>query len=268
MKPTTNSRTAISHSLKHTKVFSKKESNASHNLKTKVTKKPFPSLSSNNKEQSTDFPVNKITTKEIAMQPLITRPEEIQVEEKHENKSSRSKRIIKPSDKFGPDFICLDDIKRSRKRRVPEEDLIVVKNQPIKSNRTHKRRSQAEIQCKKCGIWTKYKTTRLTETSVQSTYTCSLCKETPKKRKRGKDEEMSPLDLLILAVENDSKEAGKTMSLSEGKESVTLQSDNEKSWEEVKRTTDHFNIQEKKDRSIKSFFHKIPQLRNLKYNFY
>lgn len=268
MKPTANLRTAISHPLKHIKDISKKQSNTSHNLKVNAVTKPFPSLSSNNKEQSTDFPVDKITTKEIPIQPLLAKLDEIQVEEEQENKRSRSKRIIKPSDKFGPDFICLDDIRRSRKRRVPEEDLLLPKSQPRKSYRTHKRNSQAKIQCKECGIWTKYKATHLTETLTPSTYTCSLCKVTPEKCKRKEDKGMSPLELLILAVENDSKEAGKVMSLSEGKESVTLQSDNEKSWEEVRRTVDHFNIQERKDRSIKSYFHKIPQFQNLKYNFY
>eukprot|EP00826_Nyctotherus_ovalis_P052010 TRINITY_DN6544_c0_g1_i2.p1 TRINITY_DN6544_c0_g1~~TRINITY_DN6544_c0_g1_i2.p1 ORF type:complete len:235 (-),score=27.13 TRINITY_DN6544_c0_g1_i2:291-995(-) len=61
------------------------------------------------------------------------------------------------------------------------------------------------IQCNKCKDWFHFECVNISEDCVPSLYRCSQCKILPKKA--GKTQEaMSPLDLLILAVENDAKQ--------------------------------------------------------------
>jgi len=261
MKPKANIIFPTSHSYNSTKALSNKIHNTSFKLKDKPSNQRLSSNSQSNIKARTELPVGDLVEKKKLKTVLEPEMDEVKVEQEMESRRGRSKRTIKRSDKFGPDFVCLDDIKRSRKRRVPEEN---VKENPVKRQRTHKKTYQPMIQCKKCKSWFKDEHTRINKNLKGLGSLCLQCKESPKKFNEKENKMMSPLDLLILAVENDSKEAGKRMNLSEGKESTTLQSDCEKSWEEVRGNVGHFNIQHKDRLSIKSFLHNSSLHQHLK----
>jgi hypothetical protein len=252
MKSKANLIFPTSHSRNSSEPLSNTILNSIIKPKDKPSKQRLTANSRSNIKASTEFPVENLVEEKRPKRVIGPGMEEVEVKQEVESKRERSKRTIKRSDKFGPDFVCLDDVKRYRKRRVPEEDS---KEKPVKRQRAHKKTYQPMVQCKKYRSLSKSKHVRASKGFKELVSLYSQCRDSFKKRKEEESKTMSPLELLILAVENDSKEAGKRMNLSEGKESITLQSDCEKSWEEVRGITGHFNIQHKDHLSIKSFLH-------------
>eukprot|EP00826_Nyctotherus_ovalis_P035813 TRINITY_DN3109_c0_g1_i8.p1 TRINITY_DN3109_c0_g1~~TRINITY_DN3109_c0_g1_i8.p1 ORF type:complete len:263 (-),score=49.35 TRINITY_DN3109_c0_g1_i8:334-1122(-) len=262
MKPIVNQKTTVSHSTTPSKSLSKKLLHPIPKPPSKPSKQRLLTLALTQREPNAEFPVGGLEGQEAAVRAEMGKGEKVQVEG---NGRSRLRRTVKRSGRFGPDFVCLDELtKRSRKRRVPENGPLGVEKLPVKKVRMQRKSSQKSERCGNCGNRFKAKTKRAAESGVPPTLICRSCKDPPKKRKDGNGKEMSPLDLLILAVENNSKEAGKKMSLSEGRESVTLQSDIEKSWEEAKATAPHFVLSLKTRPSLKSFLQNTPQLHTLR----
>lgn len=100
------------------------------------------------------------------------------------------------------------------------------------------------IQCNRCKDWFHFECVDIPEDRVPSLYRCSRCKILS--RKVGKTQEaMSPLELLILAVENDAKQ----QVFSEPKDASTLSFDSDK-------TLDIECNKGRRERSIKNLLNK------------
>jgi len=154
-------------------------------------------------------------------------------------KTKWSRRTIREGEKLGLGFTCFG---RERKRHAAEKTVVRKPDPGIFCLcRGVDDGIRSMIQCDECKNWFHFECVRIKEDFVPTSYECPQCTEAKKKAK-------SPLDLLMLAIENDTKKEIFT----EPRDSSTISFDNDKTLDVEGR----FCLEEKKMRSLGYLFSK------------